>query len=137
MMGFPGGCRFEGPPFVIGQEDSSMKKFIMLLHDAGFPADISPDQIQAIIQRYVKWRQTIQQNGRKVEGHKLTDGQGRVMRGGAGSTKVTDGPYAEAREVIGGLFIVEANSYEEVVELSKDCPHLDFGSIEIREVDPT
>lgn len=114
-----------------------MPTFIMLLHDAGFPADISPDQIQAIIQRYVKWRQKIQQNGRKVEGHKLTDGQGRVMRGGAGSTKVTDGPYAEAREVIGGLFIVEANSYEEVVELSKDCPHLDFGSIEIREVDPT
>lgn len=114
-----------------------MKQFIMLLHDAGFPADISPDQIQAIIQRYVAWRQKIQQNGRKVEGHKLTDGQGRVMRGAAGSTKVTDGPYAEAREVIGGLFIVEASSYEEVVELSKDCPHLDFGSIEIREVDPT
>jgi hypothetical protein len=120
-----------------GRRISSMKKFIMLLHDAGFPADISPDQIQAIIQRYVKWRQTIQQNGRKVEGHKLTDGQGKVMRGGTGSTKVTDGPYAEAREVIGGLFIVEADSYEEVVELSKDCPHLDFGSIEIREVDPT
>jgi hypothetical protein len=114
-----------------------MKKFIMLLHDAGFPADISPDQIQAIIQRYVQWRQKIQQNGRKVEGHKLTDGQGRVMRGGTGGTKVTDGPYAEAREVIGGLFIVEANSYEEVVALSEDCPHLDFGSIEIREVDPT
>jgi hypothetical protein len=121
----------------VGQEDSSMKKFIMLLHDAGFPADISPDQIQAIIQRYVQWRQKIQQNGRKVEGHKLTDGQGRVMRGGTGSTKVTDGPYAEAREVIGGLFIVEAASYEEVVALSEDCPHLDFGSIEIREVDPT
>jgi hypothetical protein len=115
-----------------------MKKFIMLLHDAGsFPADISPAQVQAIILRYVAWRQKIQQNGRKVEGHKLTDGQGRVMRGAAGATKVTDGPYAEAREVIGGLFIVEANSYEEVVELSKDCPHLDFGSIEIREVDPT
>jgi hypothetical protein len=115
-----------------------MKKFIMLLHDAGsFPADISPDQIQAIIQRYVTWRQTIQKNGRKVEGHKLTDGQGRIMRGATGHPKVTDGPYAEAREVIGGLFIVEANSYDEMVELSKDCPHLDFGTIEIREVDPT
>ena len=115
-----------------------MKKFIMLLHDAGrFPADISPDQIQAIIQRYVTWRQKIQKNGRKVEGHKLTDGQGRIMRGATGQTKVIDGPYAEAREVIGGLFIVEANSYEEMVELSKDCPHLDFGTIEIREVDPT
>ena len=115
-----------------------MNKFIMLLHDAGsFPADISPDEIQAIIQRYVAWRQKIQANGRKVEGHKLTDRQGRVMRGAAGQTKITDGPYAEAREVIGGLFIVEAGSYEEVVELSKDCPHLDFGTIEIREVDPT
>ena len=114
-----------------------MPKFIMLLHDAGFPDDISPDQIQAIIQRYVAWRRKIQQHGRKVDGHKLTDGQGRVMRGAAGGTKVTDGPYAEAREVIGGLFIVEANNYDEVVELSRDCPHLDFGSIEIREVDPT
>lgn len=115
-----------------------MKKFIMLLHDAGsFPADISPDQIQAIIQRYVAWRQKIQKNGRNVVGHKLTEGQGRVMRGATGQTKVIDGPYAEAREVIGGLFIVEANSYEEMVELSRDCPHLDFGSIEIREVDPT
>lgn len=113
-----------------------MKTFIMLLHDAGFPDDISPEQIQAIIQRYVAWRQKIQQNGRMVQGHKLTDGQGRVMRG-AGQTSVTDGPYAEAREVIGGLFIVEARDYEEVVELSKDCPHLEFGTIEIREVDPT
>lgn len=114
-----------------------MPKFILLLHDAGFPADISPDEIQAIIQRYVAWRQKIQQNGRAVEGHKLTDGQGRVMRGAGGATKVTDGPYAEAREVIGGLFIVEAKDYDEAVELSEDCPHLDFGSIEIREVEPT
>ena len=56
---------------------------------------------------------------------------------GAGSARVTDGPYAEAREVIGGVFIVEAKNYDEVVELSKDCPHLDFGTIEIREVEPT
>ena len=40
-----------------------MSKFILLLHEApdGFPPDISPDQIQAIIQRYVVWRQKIQQ----------------------------------------------------------------------------
>jgi hypothetical protein len=122
---------------VVQEEVNAMKTFIMLLHDAGFPDDISPEQIQAIIERYVAWRQKIQQNGRKVSGHKLTDGQGRVMRGTAGQTKITDGPYAEAREVIGGLFILEANSYDEVVELSRDCPHLEFGSIEIREVDPT
>jgi hypothetical protein len=115
-----------------------MSKFVMILHEAGsFPADISPEQIQAIIQRYVAWRQKLQHNGRVVDGHKLTEGQGRVMRGAGGSPKVTDGPYAEAREVIGGLFILEAASYDEVVALSRDCPHLDFGTIEIREVEPT
>jgi hypothetical protein len=115
-----------------------MSKFVMILHDAGsFPAEISPDQIQAIIQRYVAWRQKIQQHGRAVDGHKLTDGQGRVMRRAGGATTVTDGPYAEAREVIGGLFIIDAAGYDEVVELSRDCPHLDFGTIEIREVQPT
>jgi hypothetical protein len=115
-----------------------MKKFVMILHDSGaFPPDISPEQIQAIIQRYVAWHQKIQQNGRVVVGHKLTEGQGRVMRGESGAARVTDGPYAEAREVIGGLFILDAKDYDEVVALSQDCPHLDFGSIEIREVDPT
>ncbi len=115
-----------------------MPEFVLLLHDAGsFDPNMSPDQMQAIVQRYVTWRAKIQANGRAVTGHKLHDGEGRVMRGAGSSMKVTDGPYAEAREVIGGLFVIEAANYEEVVELSKDCPHLEFGSIEIREVEPT
>ena len=114
-----------------------MSKFVLLLHDAGRFPTLSPDQMQAVIQRYIAWRATIQKDGRAVSGHKLHDGQGRVMRGAGGAMKVTDGPYAEAREVIGGLFVIEAGSYDEVVELAKDCPHLDFGAIEIREVQPT
>lgn len=114
-----------------------MPKFVLLLHESTIDPNISPDEMQAIIQRYVAWRGKVQANGRFVEGHKLHDGQGRVMRGGSSGMKVTDGPYAEAREVIGGLFIIEAATYEEAVELCKDCPHLDFGAIEIREVQPT
>jgi hypothetical protein len=115
-----------------------MPKYVLLLHDAGtFPSDISPAEIQAIIERYVQWRQRLVQGGREVSGHKLRDGEGRVMRGAIGTPSVSDGPYAEAREVIGGLFIFDAASYDEAVRLCQDCPHLDFGSIEIREVDPT
>ena len=115
-----------------------MSKFILLLRDSGgFPPDLSPDQIQAIIQRYVAWRSKVQAKGLTINGHKLTDGEGRLMRGAVGSPSVTDGPYAEAREVMGGLFIIDAKNYGEVVEVAKDCPHLDFGTIEIREVQPT
>ena len=119
-------------------KELNVANYVLLLHDSGtMPPEMSPAEIQAVIQRYIAWRERVQQGGRAVSGHKLVDGTGRVMRGPIGSASVTDGPYAEAREVIGGLFIVEANSYEEVVELSRDCPHLDFGTIEIREVQPT
>jgi hypothetical protein len=112
--------------------------YILLLHESGtMPTDMSPADMQAIIQRYVAWRQRVQQGGRKVSGHKLVDGTGRVMRGAGEMARVIDGPYAEAREVIGGLFTIEAASYDEVVALCRDCPHLDFGPIEIREVEPT
>jgi hypothetical protein len=115
-----------------------MPNYVLLLHESSsFPPDLSPADMQAIIQRYIAWRQRVQSGGRKVEGHKLVDGQGRTMRGKPGSSTVTDGPYAEAREVIGGLFVLEAKNYDEVVTLCRDCPHLDFGSIEIREVEPT
>jgi hypothetical protein len=93
--------------------------------------------MQAVIQRYIAWRERVQAGGRAIVGHKLVDGQGRVMSGKVGAVKVTDGPYAEAREVIGGLFILDAKDYDEAVALSRDCPHLEFGSIEIREIEPT
>jgi hypothetical protein len=115
-----------------------MPKYILLLHDAGsLLPEMSPAEIQAVIRRYVVWRERVQAGGRLVTGHKLRDGEGRVMRGEIGAPSITDGPYVEAREVIGGLFIVEGASYDEVVALAKDCPHLEFGTIEIREIEPT
>jgi len=115
-----------------------MPKFVLLLREAGrYDPGMSPDQMQAITQRYIAWRNKVQQNGRSIMGHKLHDKHGRVVSGAGGAATITDGPYAEAREVMGGLFVIDANNYDEVVELTKDCPHLDFGSIEIREVQPT
>ena len=115
-----------------------MPRYLLLLHDAGtMPEGIGPDEIQAIIQRYVDWRKKVEGAGHAVMGHKLRDGEGRVMRSANGRVSVTDGPYAEAREVVGGLFVVDAASYDEAQSLCADCPHLDFGTIEIRQIQPT
>jgi hypothetical protein len=49
---------------------------------------------------------------------------------------VTDGPYSEAAEVLGGYFAIEAASYDEAVEIARTCPHLTGGQwIEVRQVD--
>ena len=97
---------------------------------------MSPEEMQQVIGRYVAWRQKVAASGKMAGGQKLRDGEGRLLRGPGGKVSVTDGPYAEAREVIGGFFELSCGSYEEAVEIARTCPHLEFGTIEIREVEP-
>ena len=107
-----------------------MPQFVLMLRDAGFPAGISPEEIQSIIERYGAWMQKV-----RATGQKLFDGEGRVIVKKDGGVAVTDGPYAESKEVLGGYMLIDAKDYDDAVRLCNDCPHLDFGSIEIREVD--
>ena len=96
---------------------------------------LSPDEIQRIIQKYIAWGDSLRRRGLLVGNNKLTDGAARVMRREGGRIRVTDGPYAEAKEVLGGYYTIRADSYEQAIEHCQDCPHLEFGSIEIREVE--
>jgi hypothetical protein len=59
------------------------------------------------------------------------------MRSENNKPLVTDGPFAEAKEVMGGVFILEAADYNQAVELAKTCPHMDFGTIEVRQFERT
>ncbi len=119
-----------------------MPKYMLLLHEpatlaAEMAGQLSPEQIQSVIQRYREWAGGLAAAGKLAGGDKLQDMTGRVLKRAGGTTQVTDGPYAESKEVIGGYFVLEAADYAEAVELSKGCPHLDHGPVEIREVEPT
>jgi hypothetical protein len=114
-----------------------MPKYMLLLHDdpSAF-ATVSPAQMQAIIEKYAAWGAKLQSAGVLVGGHKLTDEPGRVMRGRNGSVRVTDGPYSETKEVLGGFYTIEAASYDQAVATARDCPHFEYGgAIEIRQID--
>ena len=112
-----------------------MSRFVVLLRDdpSGF-ASLSPEQMQAIIEKYMAWTEGLRATGALVLGEKLMDGEGRVTRGQVGAPVISDGPYAEAREIVGGLYIITAPSYEAALALLADCPHLMFGSIEVRQI---
>ena len=113
-----------------------MSKYVLLLRDEpGALADASPEEIQKIIQKYTAWRSSLQ--SRIIAGNKLKDGEGRVLRKENGKPSIIDGPFAEAKEVMGGFFMLEADSYDQAVELAKTCPHMEFGSIEVRAVEKT
>ncbi len=113
-----------------------MAKFMLLLYDN--PANwqnISPEGMQQALAKYMAWGQRLRTKGIFVGSDKLEDNQGRVLRKSAGQIRVSDGPYAESKEVFGGYFAIEVPDYNAAVAECNDCPHLDYGgTIEIRQV---
>jgi hypothetical protein len=62
--------------------------------------------------------------------------EARKVRTRRGRQQVMDGPFAEAKEVIAGYFIVEAPNLEAAVAIAASCPNAEFGSVEVREIVP-
>jgi len=109
---------------------------MLLLH--GNPnalSGLSPEQLQTMFGRHKSWGEKLRAQGRIAGGSKLKDGEGRVLRLNGSKPVVTDGPFTESKEVIGGYYLIEADDYEHAVETAKECPHVDIGPIEIRQVD--
>jgi hypothetical protein len=111
---------------------STMTQYIFLLHAAPETfAGLSLAEFNAIKSKYAKWRDQMIAEGRVAGGNKLEDGSGRIIRG----SNVTDGPYTEAKEVVGGLFIIEAHNYDDAVAVAATCPHIDYGTLEVRAIE--
>ena len=113
-----------------------MPKYMLLLHDdpGGFMS-LSPEDMQKAIEKYLAWGDRLRAEGVILDGNKLTDEPGKVVRRADGRVHTTDGPHTESKEVFGGYYVVQADSYDDAVARVSDCPHLDFGAIEIRAID--
>jgi hypothetical protein len=114
-----------------------MAKYMLLLYDC--PAswkDISPDEMQKAIQKYIAWGERLHNQGVFEASHKLAADVGKVIRGHGKQLRVIDGPYSETKEILGGYFLIDAPNYNDAVKQCNDCPHLEYGgTIEVREVD--
>jgi hypothetical protein len=93
----------------------------------------SPEQAQKTAEKWVAWMKALGERGHlKETGHPL-DGTGKVVRGK--QKAVTDGPYAEAKDIVSGHMLIEAKDVADAVELAKACPIFeDGGSVEVRPV---
>ncbi len=113
-----------------------MPQYVLFLHENATGLDgLPPDEVGRVIQRYIDWMHRLQRDGRYVGGEKLRPARSRVRR--VEEKLVTDGPYVEAKEIVGGYFVITAESHEDAVKQTHDSPHYDYGWIEVREVEPT
>jgi len=92
----------------------------------------TPASAQQSMQRWMKWMADLEARGHLKDRGQPLEGAGKVVRG---EKAVIDGPYAEAKDVVGGFTIVEARDIDQAVELSRGCPILaGGGSVEVRPV---
>jgi hypothetical protein len=109
-----------------------MPQYVQLLYDnSSALRSLSPEEMQKALEKYMAWSQKPFTKG----GKRLAEDHGKIIRPQAGKPRVTDGPYSEAKEVLGGFYLIEADSYEHAVELSMAHTHLEYGGVvEVRHV---
>lgn len=105
----------------------------MLIFHGGQMDGMSPEQMQAHMGKWFAWIEQLNKTEQYVAGEPLLPG-GKLVSGKNGNA-VTDGPYTEGKEVVGGYFIVNANDMDEAVKIAKDCPDFEInGSVQVRQV---
>jgi len=108
-----------------------MEKY-MFIFFGGDPSHLSPEAQQAHMGKWFAWVEKLTKENRYVFFEALQPG-GKTVRGP--KKTVTDGPFAESKEIVGGFFVLNAKNLDEAVQIAKDCPDYDLGGIvEVREV---
>ena len=113
-----------------------MLKFMYIFRGGGYasPGLLSPTELQQHLARWNEWTAGLMKAGRHAGGQPLAyPGTGKTVRGR--DRLVTDGPYAESKDLVSGTLTVLAASLEEAAELARGCPILELdGSVEVRPV---
>ena len=110
-----------------------MSKFMYLFRggDAGM-AELSNEEKQKHMQAWGVWMQGLAEKKILIDGLPLAKDGKQVSKGGQ---VVTDGPYTEGKEIVGGYLIVNADSIDDAVDISKGCPIFENnGFVEVREI---
>lgn len=109
-----------------------MKDFALLFRQATYEySDIPIADVQEINKKWNDWIGGIAAQGKLVSHSKLST-EGKVLKSGG---VVTDGPFVEIRERLGGLIVIRAENFEEATTLAHGCPVLEYnGNVEIREI---
>ncbi len=110
-----------------------MKEFMFIFIGADYQQfDLSPEETQVQMGKWFAWIDDLKKQGKYVDGKPLTNASKTI----SGKDRVVaDGPFAEAKELVGGYFIINADSLDDALKMAEDYPDFDFGgSVEVREV---
>jgi hypothetical protein len=111
-------------------------QYMCLIYDAENTWDNLPeDERNAVFTEYGTFTESIKSSGNYVAGDALQPtSTATTVRIRDGKTLVTDGPFAETKEQLGGYYLVEAKDVDEALKIAERIPSARYGSIEVRPV---
>jgi len=109
----------------------TMSEFVFLYR--GGEAGRSPERAQQTMQKWMAWLNELGNKGHIKDKGQPLERAGKLVKGK--QKTVTDGPFPEAKDIVGGYTLIEARDLDQAAELSKGCPILEVdGSVEVRPV---
>jgi len=94
---------------------------------------LSPEEMQRLADQWMAWFNRLKDQGKAIAGNPL-EREGKIVSGKNGRV-VSDGPFAESKETIGGYFLLKVNTLDEAVAIAQECPGLSYGiRVEVRPV---
>jgi hypothetical protein len=109
-----------------------MAEYLFLFRGGMDSSQSSPAEMQANLKKWSGWIENLAKAGKFTAGQPLGK-EGKVLRGS--KKTVTDGPFAEAKDLVGGYLIVKAGSLDEATELARGCPIFETdGNVEVRPI---
>ena len=112
--------------------------YLLLIHEPlGQRAERSEAEGRAVYDRMLRFGAALKTRGLLLASESLgsQDDAARVQVSG-GLPKVLDGPFAEAKEMVGGFFLLDCGSRAEAVAIAAECPAAEWATIEVRRVAP-
>jgi hypothetical protein len=108
-------------------------EYMLLFIDTDWSKGLSPEEMQRVAGQWMAWFKRLGEQGKLTAGSPL-ERSGKVVSGKNGRV-VSDRPFAEAKEAIGGYFLLQVDTMDEAVAIAKECPGLPYGAkVEVRQV---
>lgn len=108
-----------------------MEEFMFVIRGYDY-TNASPEIMQQRMNVYRPWMEKMTAAGRYKGGQPLERGTGRLVKDK--NTVLSDGPFLESKELVGGYVILLAKDYDEAVAFAKECPLLDHCQLEVRKL---
>ena len=107
--------------------------YMLLFRGNEWTKGLSPEEMQQVSEKWMAWFKGLLDKGKATAGAPL-ECEGKVVSGKGGRV-VSDGPFAESKETVGGYFLLKVNTLDEAVAIAQQCPGLPYGAkVEVRPV---